>query len=85
MMRSLKKIWKALNNERITSPKWTTVLSTQDIYSVSITKNALEQAGIPVMIIDQRDSSYINFGQIHLQVLPEHFFNAQKIVNSSDE
>jgi hypothetical protein len=85
MLRSLKKIWKALNNESISSSKWTTVLITSDIYFGSIVKNALEQAGIPVMIIDQRDSSYLNFGQIHLQVLPEHFFNAQKIVNSSDE
>ena len=85
MLRSLKKIWKALNNERIDSSKWLTVVSTNDIYFASIFKNALEQAGIPVMITDQRDSSYLNFGQIHLQVLPEHFFNAQKIVNSSDE
>lgn len=85
MLRSLKKIWTALNNESIRSSKWKTVLSTSDIYFSSISKNALEQAGIPVMIIDQRDSSYINFGQIHLQVLPEDFLNAQKIVNSSDE
>jgi len=53
-------------------------------YSV-ICKMALEEEEIPVLIFDQRDSSYNTFGDIQLQVLNEDVTRAQKILNSSNE
>jgi hypothetical protein len=46
---------------------------------------ALEEEEIPVLIFDQRDSSYNTFGDIQLQVLNEDVTRAQKILNSSNE
>jgi hypothetical protein len=46
---------------------------------------ALEEEEIPVLIFDQRDSSYNTFGEIHLQVLKEDVIRAQKILNSPNE
>lgn len=85
MLKYLKKIWKELTTQKNSNSKWVTVLSTSDIYYSSICKNTLANARIPVMIIDQRDSSYNMFGLIHLQVLQEDVIKAQKILNSPDE
>ena len=49
-------------------PKWVSVYDSYEEYSIHIKKLALEDAGIPVMIFDQRDSSYNAFGYIYLHV-----------------
>jgi len=85
MLKNIKKIWKELTTQKNSDSKWVTVLSTGDIYYSSIYKNALENERIPVMVIDQRDSSYNTFGLIHIQVLKEDVIKAQKILNSPDE
>lgn len=85
MLKNLKKIWAALNTPKNTNSKWITVLSTSDSYYSTICKNTLEQEGIPVMVFDQRDSSYNTFGYIHLQVLQKDVVKAQKILNLPDE
>lgn len=85
MLRKLKKIWKTLNSPKKSNSRWVTVVNTSDLFYSSICKNTLEQEGIPVMIIDQRDSSYTIIGEIHLQVLQEDVIKAQKILNSPDE
>lgn len=85
MLKNLKKIWKELTLQKNNNSKWVRVLSTGDIYYSSICKSALENERIPVVVIDQRDSSYNMFGLIHLQVLQEDVIKAQKILNSPDE
>ena len=49
-------------------PNWVEVYSGTDEYFVSIIKLKLEEEGIPVLILDQRDSSYNAFGTIHVNV-----------------
>ena len=49
-------------------PKWKTVYQTKNEVSIRILKMTLESEGIPVMIFDQRDSSYNSFGDMYLQV-----------------
>ena len=49
-------------------PKWVSIYDSHEEYTVHIKKMALEDAGIPVTICDQRDSSYNAFGYIYLHV-----------------
>lgn len=85
MIKKIKKIWEALITPKNINTKWETVLITKDSYYSTISKIALEEEGIPVMVFDQRDSSYNTFGDIHLQVLKEDVIKAQKILNSPNE
>ena len=52
-------------------PKWVSVYDSSEEFSVHIKKMALEDAGIPVTIFDQRDSSYKAFGYISIHVPSE--------------
>ena len=49
-------------------PRWTTVYITKNEATIHIYKLKLETEGIPVMIFDQRDSSYNAFGDMYIQV-----------------
>lgn len=60
--------------------RWTTVYLTKNDALIHIVKLKLESEGIPVMIFDQRDSSYNTFGDIYLQVLKEHEIIAREII-----
>ena len=53
-----------------------------DSFSIEIFRLKLEEEGIPVMIWDERDSSYNAFGYVHLQVLNEDQDLAKKIIES---
>jgi Putative prokaryotic signal transducing protein len=53
-----------------------------DSFSIEIYRLKLEQEGIPVMIWDERDSSYNAFGYVHLQVLQQDQDFAEKIIES---
>lgn len=52
----------------VPEPRWKTVYQTKNELSIRILKMTLESEGIPVMIFDQRDSSYNSFGDMYLQV-----------------
>jgi len=52
----------------VNEPEWASIYQSTDEYTVRIKKLALEDAGVPVMIFDQRDSSYNAFGYIYLHV-----------------
>jgi hypothetical protein len=66
-------------------PKWVTVFQSKEDYLISIYKLKLESEEIPVMVFDQRDSSYNAFGDIYLQVLLEDESLAKIIIERSDE
>ena len=53
-----------------------------DSFSIEIFKLKLEDEGIPVMIWDERDSSYNAFGYVHLQVRTEDLEKAKKIIDT---
>ncbi|MFK7787250.1 MAG: DUF2007 domain-containing protein [Crocinitomicaceae bacterium] len=65
-------------------PKWVSVYDSHEEYSVHIKKLALEDAGIPVTIFDQRDSSYNAFGYVYLNVPIEHKERALQILEENE-
>ena len=69
-----------LRTKLVKEPKWVSVYDSHEEYSVRIKKLALEDAGIPVMIFDQRDSSYNAFGYIYLHVPTEHKERALQVL-----
>jgi hypothetical protein len=69
----------------VNEPKWTSVFQTQDEIELRIKKIQLEDEGIPVMVFDQRDSSYNAFGYIYIEVLTEDVERARKVLNLEHE
>lgn len=66
-------------------PSWVQVYQSSDEYMITIQKLKLEDAEIPVMVFNQRDSSYNAFGYIYINVPSEFRAEAEKIVNSENE
>jgi hypothetical protein len=50
---------------------WWLLYATQNFAEASIIKGMLEENGVPVLLVNKQDSSYINFGEIELYV-PAH-------------
>jgi hypothetical protein len=48
--------------------KWIKVYATAQTYQAEIIKGNLENAGIPAVVINKRDSSYLNFGEAEIYV-----------------
>ena len=86
-MTVIKRIRRLLNlvEKDQNSNRWKTILRTTDMHYSVICKMALEEEEIPVLIFDQRDSSYNVFGDIVVQVLKEDMIQAQKILNLPNE
>ena len=57
------------------------ILETTDPFYAEIVKFKLEKEGIPVVIFDQRDSSYNAFGYIYLSIFQRDEDAAKKILN----
>ena len=56
---------------------WLLIYTTQDLSQANIIKGMLEQNSVPVQLINKRDSSYNNFGDIELYV-PVHLKDIAK-------
>jgi hypothetical protein len=65
--------------------QWHSVFQSTEPFSVEIIKLKLETEGIPVMIWDERDSSYNAFGYVHLQVKSEFKERAKAIIEHLNE
>ena len=76
---------KSLRVKLVSESDWVTVLQTSDEFTIRIEKLKLEGEGIPVMIFDQRDSSYNSFGYIFLNVHKKDEEAARNLLNSKDE
>lgn len=76
---------KSLRVKLVNESDWVTVLQSSDEFTIRIEKLKLEGEGIPVMIFDQRDSSYNSFGYIYLNVHKKDEEAARKLLNSEDE
>lgn len=85
MFQKIRKALNKLRNEQKSNSRWITVLTTKDIHFSTICKMALDEEDIPVLVFDQRDSSYNAFGDIVVQVLKEDMIRAQKILNLPNE
>ena len=55
----------------VPEPKWKTVHQSLNEQEIILLKYRLEDEEIPVMLFNQRDSSYNAFGSIYLQVPTE--------------
>lgn len=62
--------------------RWTTVYLSKNDALVHIVKLKLETEGIPVMIFNQRDSSYNSFGDIYVQVQNENVKKANELLEN---
>ena len=71
-----------LRTKLVKEPKWVSVYDSHEEYTVHIRKLALEDAGIPVTIFDQRDSSYNAFGYVYLNVPVEHKKRALEVLQA---
>ncbi|MCX6281995.1 MAG: DUF2007 domain-containing protein [Bacteroidetes bacterium] len=59
---------------------WEAVFSTNLLYKAEIIKGMLEEEGIPSVILNKQDSSYIAFGEVELFVPIEEVLNAKQIM-----
>jgi len=69
----------------VKEPSWDSVYQTTDEIELRIKKLKLEDENIPVVIFDQRDSSYNAFGYLYLHVRKEDVEKALKILNIDHE
>ena len=59
---------------------WINIYNTEDQYRGDIAKELLEEQGIESVIINHKDSSYLNFGEFEVYVREEHEELARKIL-----
>ena len=84
-MANLLRKWNLLRTKLAKEPDWVTVYQSADEYTVRIQKLKLEDHEIPVMLFDQRDSSYNAFGYIYLNVQKQDETKALTILKSDHE
>ena len=71
-----------LRTKLVNEPSWVSVYDSHEEYTIHIKKMALEDAGIPVSIFDQRDSSYNAFGYIYLNAPVEFKEKALQVLEA---
>ncbi len=72
-------------NTRLTrEPAYVSVYRSKELHLISLYKLVLEEHNIPVVIFDQRDSSYNAFGDIYLNVPARHESEALKILKEHE-
>ncbi len=60
--------------------EWEVIFSTTLLYKAEIIKGLLEDEGIPCVIVNKQDSSYLAFGEIELFVPREDVLKAKQIM-----
>ena len=68
-----------------TTSNWIIIESFNDPITASICEFQLEKAGIPFITLNQRDSNYLAFGQIHVHVQANELEVARKVLTSQHE
>lgn len=82
LIQRLREKWTVLRTKLVNEPSWVSVYDSHEEYTIHIKKMALEDAGIPVSIFDQRDSSYNAFGYIYLHVPVEFKEKALQVLEA---
>jgi len=63
---------------------WVVIFSTNQIYKSEILKDVLENNNIDCVVLNKRDSSYLNFGNIEILVRKEDIIPAKHLINKAD-
>ena len=61
---------------------WVSVFTTTEELEAGIVKDLLDEAGIPAVILNQKDSSYKTFGDINVMVNKENQEEAKKTLEN---
>ena len=59
---------------------WVSVFTTTEELEAGIVKGLLDEAGIPAVILNQKDSSYKMFGNINVMVSKDDQEEAKKVI-----
>jgi Putative prokaryotic signal transducing protein len=70
-----------------TNEQWEVIYSSTVLYKVEMLKDLLDIEDIPAVIVNKKDSSYLAFGEIELNIRRDDVLKAKLIVNRflSDE
>lgn len=85
MIKKIKNWIKSLKKSNSPFSEMRLVFSTTELHLATLNKLHLEEEGIPVFIIDKRDSSYNAFGEIELYVHQNFILRAKHLINKSNE
>lgn len=64
---------------------WVSVFSTTEIFVAEQIKEVLTDSGIPAVILNQRDSSYMTFGEINVMVNKENKEKAEQVIKAYND
>lgn len=64
---------------------WVSVFSTTEVFVAERIKDVLTESGIPAVILNQKDSSYMTFGDINVMVNKEDQEKAEQVIKSYND
>lgn len=64
---------------------WVSVFSTTEAFVAERMKEVLTDSGIPAVVLNQRDSSYLTFGDINVMVNEEDQEKAEQVIKSYND
>lgn len=60
--------------------QWVKIFSSDLLYKIEIAKGVLEENGIPSVVLNKQDSSYVVFGLIELYVNSQYALKAVNLI-----
>lgn len=63
---------------------WVALKSSASPEEIEIMKNMLESQEVPCIVLNQRDSSYLSFGEVTLYVRNTDFIKARGLIDQSE-
>lgn len=64
---------------------WVSVFSTTEVFVAERIKDVLTESGISAVILNQRDSSYMTFGDINVMVNKEDQEKAEQVIKAYND
>ena len=64
---------------------WVSVFSTTEVFVAERIKEVLTDSGIPAVILNQSDSSYMTFGDINVMVNKEDKEKAEQVIKAYND
>lgn len=64
---------------------WVSVFTTTELFVAERMKEVLTESGIPAVVLNQRDSSYLTFGDINVMVNKEDQEKAEQVIKSYND
>ncbi len=62
---------------------WICVYKSSSHFDAAAVQGNLESAGIPTVLLNKQDSSYLSFGYVEVHVQAEHEQDAKAIINGT--